>query len=83
MFFKKNKVKVGGIWYAIKEKDLPDTDCGELCRESNTIFLDSRISQEQKEYALIHEIIHALNGELEETIVDSLAFGIHQILRDN
>ena len=62
---------------------------------SQKIFLDSSATRQNKEKAFIHEILHALwwqmglgkrkdiDKKLEEEIIDPLATGLYQVLKEN
>lgn len=65
---------------------------------SQTIFLDPRLTPQKIEQTFIHEILHAVAWQygvarmldaadetkrLEEHVVAGMAFGIHQVLKDN
>ena len=75
------KVKIGGIKYKIVLRKMEDS--GEIDRSTNTISIDKEMAYEQQMVTLLHEMIHALNGELDEKTVDGLAVGLHQIIMDN
>ena len=81
------QIKIGAIKYKIKYVDPSafdeDVKCGMLNREDDTIYIDNKLSDENKALAMWHEIIHAINGELSETTVDFLASAIYQILKEN
>lgn len=77
------KVKIGIIWYKIVEKEMTCGAMGELDRHTNTIYINKNISQEQKFNTLLHEILHAINGEIIEPIIESFANGLSQVLKDN
>jgi Zn-dependent peptidase ImmA (M78 family) len=75
-------LKIGGIKYKIVLKDT-ENSCGQLNQRDNEIIINSTLSPEQKQITLLHEIIHAVNGELNEVVVDSLAQQLHQVLTEN
>lgn len=79
-----NNIKVGAINYKIRYTDELDTEtCGMLKRTTNTIYIDSSLPRDQQDLTLLHEIIHAINGEISEEVVDGLAVSLHQIIVDN
>lgn len=58
------------------------------------IFLDPSTTRQKKEQTLLHEILHAISWQsglvkilnddkLEENIINSLSFGLYQVLTDN
>ena len=76
-----SKLKIGAIEYSVV---IADTDaCGRLDRTQNKILISRELAANQQWVTLIHEIIHGLNSELRESVVDSLAVGFHQVLVDN
>ncbi|MCR1821283.1 hypothetical protein [Terrisporobacter muris] len=91
-----SKVRVGSIDYTINSKDerqiLNARQCyGVIDYEYHTIELDSGIQDIQGlERTFLHELVHAivkehkinLEGDSEE-VTDNLAFGLHQVIRDN
>lgn len=78
-------LKIGGHIYEIEfvDGEKINNDCGEQNRARNTIKLRKDLPQSQLEETLIHEVIHALNGGLKEEMVDGMAMGIYQVLKDN
>ena len=72
-------VRVNG--YNVVYSDIED--CGRLDRDKNEIIIDNKLPIGQQELAILHEILHAINGEISEELIDSLAVSIHQVLRDN
>ena len=91
-----SKVRVGSIDYTINSKDerqiLNTRQCyGVIDYEYHTIELDSGIQDGQGlERTFLHELVHAIVKEhkidLEdnfEEVTDKLAYGLHQVIRDN
>jgi hypothetical protein len=80
-----SKLKIGGHIYSIElvDPELLSNDCGEQNRARNTIKIRNDLPQSQLEETLIHEVLHAINGDLKEETVDFLAMAIYQILVDN
>lgn len=78
------KLKIGGHHYTISLVDSEEIhDCGLQNRARNTIKIRSDLPQSQIEETLIHEILHAINGDLKEETVDFLSMAIYSILKDN
>ncbi len=77
------KLKIGGIEYAVRVGEVGPGQLAFIDRTSNTIHISHEIPMSQQWLALCHEVFHGLNNELRETQVDSLAVGIHQVLVDN
>ena len=91
-----SKVRVGSIDYTINSKDerqiLNTRQCyGVIDYEYHTIELDSGIQDGQGlERTFLHELVHVIVKEhkidLEdnfEEVTDKLAYGLHQVIRDN
>lgn len=83
-------LKIGAITYTIVEVDTrkyqdlgEPNSMGKCDRASDTIYIDEDLTYAQKEITLLHEILHAINGEIEEAVVDGLAFGLHCVLAEN
>jgi hypothetical protein len=89
---KVDKVKVGAIQYSVAYiPDLKD-DRGKLdgrIRHSTTeIQLESGMNHQATAQTLLHEIVHAVatqigHQDMKEGMVDALAYGIYQVMRDN
>lgn len=79
------QLKIGGHRYKIELVDPEDLekDCGQQNRARNTIKIRNDLPQSQLEETLIHEVIHAINGDLKEETVDFLSMAIYQVLKDN
>ena len=81
------KLKIGGHTYKIEltdDKNLLEKDtAGMLCREKGTIYILKSLMESEKEATLIHEILHAINGELDEVTVEGIAQQLYQIVKEN
>jgi len=76
------RLKIGGITYNVTLNKHERTSF--LDRELDTLNLNPRLSNQQMEVALLHEIIHGVNlGITDEVLVEGLAQGLHQVLKDN
>jgi len=85
---RKGKIKIGAIWWSIKEVSSSEIDCDEYCagdqsEQTQIIRIDKALSPEMKKAVLLHEIIHCLNGQLDHNIVEMLALGLYQVLTEN
>lgn len=92
-----NKVRIGSVDYEVTVEDktivLDAVQCkGKIDYEYHKINIDSSIHDKQgQEQTFLHELIHGIVRERnlnlentdEETIVDGLAIGLHQVIRDN
>lgn len=80
------QIKIGGIIYKIELVDdtvLPDDNLSELIWEYKTIRIERVLPLDMQLACLWHEVLHAMNNQLEETVVEFLAQGITQIILDN
>jgi len=81
------KLKIGAHRYqVVYVKDHPffETDkVGYLDRPNGKIYISSEMVETEKQVSLLHEIIHVINGELAENVVDPLAQQFLQVLIDN
>lgn len=76
------KVKIFAHTYEVKLVDELDK-CGALNRDNNVISISKSLPQDQQEVTLFHEIFHGLNNELDHFVVDALAEGFYQVLKEN
>lgn len=77
-----SKVKVGAHTYEVKFIDELDK-CGATNRDKNIISISTDLPYDQQEATFIHEIFHAINNELDHTLLDSLAEQWYQVLTEN
>jgi hypothetical protein len=89
---KLDSLKIGAFRYSVVYvKDLKRDEVkldGHLHHSQTRISLDADMNAQATTQTLLHETIHAIatqigRQELREGIVDALAFGIYQVLRDN
>lgn len=92
-----NKVRIGSVDYEVTVEDktlvLDAVQCkGQIDYDYHQINIDSSIQDKQgQEQTFLHELMHGivrernlnLDNDNEETIVDGLAVGLHQVIRDN
>jgi hypothetical protein len=87
-----NKLKIGGHQLEVKIENLNSKEpkCATTFVAGNKIILNSQICPSQREESFLHEIIHHIlfhagYNELvfEEKLVQSLASGLYQVLKDN
>ena len=80
-------VKLGTHKYKVKlvkESDFFYADkIGLTDKTKGIIFINKNLIQTEKDSTLWHEILHVINGELSEVIVDSLSQQIVGVLKDN
>lgn len=83
-----NTIKVLGHDYHVVIIDSSETDpYGSMNPSTNTIRLNKNKVQSQIDSTLLHEIIEALNHDLELRLehnqISSLEAGLYQVLKDN
>ncbi len=80
-----SRLKIGGHIYKVSFEDPENIehDCGIQNRARNTIKIRNDLPESQIQETYIHEILHALNGDLKEETVDFLAMAIYAFLKDN
>lgn len=76
------QLRVGSHTYEVKQIEELDK-CGATNRDNNVISLGANLPPDQKEATLIHEIFHAINNELDHTLLDSLAEQWYSVLKEN
>ena len=83
------KLKIGGHIFKIvlekesKAKTSRGHNCGHSDRTTGIISINADLIQSEQELTLIHEIFHLINGELNETLLDSLSEQVYQVFKDN
>ena len=87
------RLKIGGFWYTVTEErdDALDSAClvGEHDRGNLTLSIKSTLDEQAKALCLMHEVTHAVSSiycsghELEESVVEGVAQGLFQVIRDN
>ena len=76
------KLKIGAHTYQIKFIEGLDK-CGSTNRDKQVILVGEEMPQTQREVTLIHEILHAINNEIDHALLDSLAEQMYAVLKDN
>lgn len=86
-------VKIGGIHYSVEVvPDLRDGDVrlnGWIQYDLSKISIDAKLGEQTAFQTLWHEILHGIatqagrNSELKEPMIEALAHGIIQVLKDN
>ena len=83
--FSLKELKIGAQKYKIlfvKGDDI-EKDCGECNPATLQIKIRKDMPVSQVEETLLHEIVHAINGGLDETTVDAISCGLYQVFKDN
>jgi hypothetical protein len=89
-----NKIRINGIDYSIERvKELSDNGTplsANICYHECKIRLCKKSNPQYSRVSLWHEILHAIVesvkldlGKDEEKIIDTLAYGINQVIQDN
>lgn len=90
-----SRVRVGSCDYTVEFVEHPLTLNGQECLgivdcNMHQISINRNVGDQQRhELTFLHELLHAIVNERgleldnEETIVDELAKGLHQVIRDN
>lgn len=84
-----SKLKIGGITYQVRlatdwfESDGSDGETFYDKRNGNVIYINSELSKEAQEIALIHEALHCINSTMDHEFLDSLSEQLYQLLSDN
>lgn len=87
-----NSLKIGAIRYKLAYvhdfKRGDEKMDGRIEHSQTKITLDADLSHQAMVQTLLHETIHAIATQIgrqrmSEGIVDALAFGVYQVLRDN
>lgn len=87
------KIRILGIDYSVREVQIindDDTIMG-LCRyQANEILIKKGLSDADKKITLIHEILHAVLGQLgfenendNENMIKSLSTSLYLVIREN
>ena len=86
---KPTKVTVGGVEYHIWfERDFGDNLFGRTVGTEQEILINKDVSEERQRVTLLHEILHAISGEmldkqLDEQQVNSLSQELYRILKSD
>lgn len=88
-----NKINIGGVDYTVEKKsDLNDGSrmlYGQIDYSETAIRLNPIMSESLAPVTVWHEIIHGILNQAhsehndDEQLIDALAYGINQVLRDN
>lgn len=92
-----DKVRIGSMDYSVELTDKTLGLNGKVCYgiinyEQHNILINSEMQDKQgSEQTFLHELIHGIIRERdlnlsncdEETAVDGIAMGLHQVIRDN
>lgn len=83
-------LKIGGHTFAVKfvsevaiDAINTESDMGSCDLQECIIYLSDDQNQSRKEAVLIHEILHAINPQMNHTILTGLAEQLYQVLSDN
>jgi hypothetical protein len=77
------QLKIGGRMVTVdRSKKLKGMN-GEMDYTKNTIYICKTLPISWQESTLLHEAFHAMNVALPETLIESLAEQLYQVLKDN
>lgn len=81
-------LKIGGHWITVDCSQELENINGEFSATKNTIKICKTLPDSQKEQALFHEILHAINSEMDGNLVghimlESIAQQLYQVFSDN
>ena len=84
------KLKIGGHSYEVKLVEARravhmnlDSAGSTSSHRNHVIEIDLNLAQTSKEQTLFHEIFHAINSELEHSLLESLSQQLYQVFKDN
>lgn len=75
-------LKIGGHDYTLIFSQTME-ELGKTIYNDRIIMINADASRTIQESTLIHEILHALNSQLDHTLLDSIAEQLYQVLKDN
>lgn len=75
-------LKIGGHDYTLIFSPTME-ELGKTIYNDRIIMINKDADRSIQESTLIHEILHALNSQLDHTLLDSLAEQLYQVLKDN
>lgn len=79
------KLKIGPVYYRVK--NVPTEDIGRDYADTQQDVLLIRVSETVKPeiypQTLLHEVLHAINLQMDHFQVESLAQSLTQVLKDN
>jgi len=79
------KLKIGAHQYDIVlTKDVFEgATCGIQLRKEGKLVVNADLPKTHQGATLFHEILHALNSELDHTLLDSLAEQLYEVFESN
>lgn len=79
---KTRHLKIGGHVYTLTFSQTME-ELGKTIYNDRIIIINNEADRTIQESTLIHEILHAVNSQLDHTLLDSLAEQLYQVLKDN
>jgi hypothetical protein len=81
-------IQIGPIRYTLEVSDFSDRTCGDTDTMKCRIRVNSTMHPDVQRVTLWHEVIHGIlfaagMSDHDEQVVDALAHGLVQVLRDN
>lgn len=82
------RIKICALWYDVKQVNPSEIDsesfhAGDCDDHTQTIRISKTMSQEMKEVTLLHEILHAIDIQLDHDLVELLSQALYQVLKEN
>ena len=86
------EIKIGPIYYAVEyvedfRRNGEKLD-GRLQHGRTTITIEAALNHQAATQTILHEVVHAIAAQIgvpnmKEEVVDALAFGVYQVVREN
>lgn len=76
-------IKIGGVIYDIEiVEEIEDSAIAKIYFDKQLIRVQ-KAKEDFMNQAFLHEVFHAMNGEMGETDVEFFAVSLYQIIKDN
>ena len=90
-------IRIGGVDFEVRsnpELSIAADACGRISVNLSRIEIEPSMSQQRQAQTMLHEVVHGIiltsklndvlkNNDDEERLVDGLAYGLLQVVRDN
>lgn len=79
-------IKIGAITWTVEQvapDDFDDQRCGETDHIKCRIRINRDLLDDVKALTLLHELFHAINGEMNHSDVEMMSSVLHQVLTEN
>lgn len=79
-----SKIKIGAVVWKVSIEKLEDSKCGSTNVKKLLIKIDSEQDKRAQELTFIHELLHAINTEVNDEVVNEyMALSLYQIIQEN